>query len=360
MPEGPAPRLAHICIVSSGDEGAMGLSVKRGFEALGRRVTYVPYLDWLPALRGATFRGSGLISRGLAGLTRPAIEVRLVSTLAKLRPDLILFVKCDNLHATAYGAIRRATGAPIIAYHPDDPWNQASLVRRGPAHARAGVQIRLVDAMFLWSRQLVQRAATEGAQRSFYLPFACDPELHPAVEVISDQDRKEFGADVTFIGTWDEEREAWLGPLADAGFDLAIWGSEYWRHRCRHRGLQKGWRGRSLCGVELATAARASKVMVNVLRKQNKGACNMRTFEVPCTGGFMLHERSLEAAIFFPPEVACGDFGTPDELILATRRWLDDPAGRARIAAEGLRRARAWTYREWAERLLERCEGWAA
>src|SRR5512147_3106302 len=118
---GPAGKLAHIAIVSSGTEGAMGLSVKRGFEALGRRVTYLPYLDWLPTIGGASFRGSGIINRSLASVTRPAIEVRLVSALAKARPDLVLFIKCDDLHATTYTAIRRATGAPLIAYHPDNP-----------------------------------------------------------------------------------------------------------------------------------------------------------------------------------------------------------------------------------------------
>jgi len=356
---GPSPRLAHVCIVSSGAEGAIGLSVKRAFEALGRRVSYLPYLDWLPKLGSASFRGSGIINRGIASLTRPAIEVRLVAALKSLRPDLVLFIKCDDLHATTYTAIRRATGAPLVAFHPDDPWNFATTFRRGPSHPRAELQIRQVDAMFLWSRALVQRAAAEGAQRAFYLPFACDPALHMQVDAVTTEEQRELGADVCFIGNWDAEREAWLGPVADAGIDLAIWGAEYWRDRCKHDGLKKAWRGRPLFGVEQAKAARASRIMVNVLRTQNKGATNMRTFEIPCTGGFMLHERSAEAAAIFPPDVACGDFGTPDELVLAIRRWLDDPAGRAAVAAEGHRRALAWTYREWAMRLLERCEGWA-
>lgn len=357
--EGPAPKLAHICIVSSGAEGAMGLSVKRGFEALGRRVTYLPYLDWLPSLGGATFRGSGLLTRGLTNVTRPAIEVRLVSALARARPDLVLFIKCDDLHAATYLAMRRAMDAPLVAFHPDDPWNQATLVRRGPAHARADVQIRAVDAMFLWSRPLVERAAAEGARRVFYLPFASDPALHPVAEALTEEEQRELGADVCFIGNWDAEREAWLAPVVEAGIDLAIWGADYWKHRCRHPGLQKAWRGRPLYGVDQAKAARASRIMLNVLRRQNKGACNMRTFEIPCTGAFMLHERSREAAAIFPPGEACVDFGAPDELVTEIRRWLADPEGRARIADEGHRRALAWTYREWAARLLERCEGWA-
>ena len=359
-PDDQATGLQHICIVSSGAEGALGLSIKRGFESLGRRVTYLPYMDWLPTPKVPIPRASDLIARGIVNLTRPAIEVRLVSALSKAKPDLVLFVKCDDLHATTYTAIRTAMGAPLLAYHPDDPWNQAGFLRPGPSHNRAEVQLRSVDAIFLWSRRLVERASREGAKRSFYLPFACDPILHPKVDVLGPDDQATFGADVTFIGNWDEEREAQLGPIVDAGFDLALWGTAYWKTRCRHPGLQKAWRGRQLFGREQAVAARASNVMLNVLRKQNKGACNMRTFEVPCTGAFMLHERSREAAAYFPPDVACGDFETQDELVAALRRWLADPDGRARVAAEGYRRAMQWTYREWAAKLLERCEGWAS
>lgn len=357
---GPASKLAHIAIVSSGAVGALGLSVKAGLEQLGRKVTYVPYTDWLPRLSQSTFRGSGLINRGLATVSRPAVEVRLVAALAKAKPDLVLFIKCDDLHGTTYTAIRRAVSAPLIAFHPDDPWNQARAFRKGPAHVRSEIQIRSVDAMFLWSRALTERAAREGAQRAFYIPFACDPALHPAIESVTPDEEKAFAADVTFIGNWDEEREAWLAPVADAGIDLAIWGADYWKNRCKHEGLRKAWRGRPLLGREQSAAARVTKVMVNVLRKQNKGACNMRTFEIPAVGAFMLHERSPEVAAIFPPDVACGDFGTPEELVSSLRRWLADPEGRARVAAEGHMRAMGWTYREWSAHLLERLEGWAA
>jgi hypothetical protein len=173
------------------------------------------------------------------------------------------------------------------------------------------------------------------------------------VEVVSPEDRARLGAEVCFIGNWDEERERWLGPLADAGLGLALWGTDYWRDRCRHEGLRRAWRGRPLLGEEQAIATASSAIVVNVLRPQNKGACNMRTFEIPCLGGFMLHERSAEAEAFFPDGVACSTFGSPAELVGEVRRWLADPAGRARIAAEGHARALRWTYREWALAMLE-------
>lgn len=337
----------------------MGLSARRGFEQLGLEVSYVPYLDWQPHISLGRLRGAGVITRVLGGVVRPALEARLVAELTRARPDLVLFLKCDDLHAATYRLVRAVTRARLVAFHPDDPWNRWTLVRAGPAHGRAGVQMRSVDHMFLWSRPLVERAREAGV-RCDYLTFACDPALHARVEEPSEDERRALGSEVCFIGNWDEEREAWLGPLADAGLGLALWGSDYWVSRCRHPGLRRAWRGRPLVGREQAVAARTSGVMVNVLRRQNKGSCNMRTFEIPCAGGFMLHERSPEAAEFFPPGIAAGGFGSPEELVVEARRWLADPEGRERIAAEGHRRALAWTYREWAQALLAALGGQGA
>ena len=46
---------------------------------------------------------------------------------------------------------------------------------------------------------------------------------------------------------------------------------------------------------------------MNVLRLQNKGSHNMRTFEIPASGGFMLQERSNEVLEFFEEgkEIEC-------------------------------------------------------
>jgi hypothetical protein len=350
----------RIAIIGSGRPGALAHSVVRGFEALGKEPHLIPYMDWSPRLRTA-FRGAGALNLGLAAATRPALEARLVVELSRLSPDLVVFLKCDDLHAATYKALRRVLpGVPLIAYHPDDPWNRGTARSPGPAHARALMQLGAVDAAFLWSRDLTARAAREtAAKRVFYLPFACDPTLHPHLTDLSEEERKTLGAPVCFIGNWDEERERWLAPLAEAGLGLAIWGTTYWKTRTRHPALQAAYRGRPLVGREQAAAALSSDVLVNVLRRQNKGACNMRTFEIPCVGAFMLHERSDEAAAFFPPGIACDDFATPEELVEVVKRVLADPERRQRLAAEGHRRALQWTYREWCAAMLERLEGWA-
>jgi spore maturation protein CgeB len=79
----------------------------------------------------------------------------------------------------------------------------------------------------------------------------------------------------------------------------------------------------------------------------------MRTFEIPCMGGFMLHERSTEAERFFPERIACDFFDSPKSLVTKVQYWLNHGQARIQIAEEAYRRAMTLTYREWASSLVE-------
>jgi spore maturation protein CgeB len=351
----PAWSLARVAVVGGRAWGGLTASVVRGFAGAGTRVTLVPYANWRHDLYRPSIRGSSLVSRPLAALERPVAEARLVAAIRAQRPDLVLFVKTDDLHGWVYRALRRvAPSAVLAAFHPDDPFRLDG--HGGASHRRALVQMRHVDAYFLWSRALCARAAAAGARRVSYLPFASDPELHHPVEV-DERDRATYGGDVCFVGNWDPEREAWLRHLGSC--DLAIWGNGYWATRCRDPVLRRRWRGRELVGEEMAKAARASRINLNVLRIQNKGACNMRTFELPACGGFMLHERSADLPALFRPGAECDDFGSAGELVEKVRYWLapERDAARAALAQAGLRAARRQTYASFAERVLRAVGG---
>ncbi|MCA9517642.1 MAG: hypothetical protein KC635_22030, partial [Myxococcales bacterium] len=306
-------RPLHVALISRDRAFSGGTSMRDGFVAAGARCTIVPYEDWFPDLHSQRLRGSGVVSRLAGDVVRPLAEARLVATVARLRPDVVFFLKCDDLHAAVYGVLRRLLrGVPLVAYHPDDPFNVGrGPLRPGPAHRRARAQLLAADLVVSWSPEVVRRAEALGARRARYLPFAADPAVHPRVPV-TDADRAALGADVTFVGNWDQERERWLTGIAAAleaeGVGLAVWGTEYWETRCKDARVRAAWRGRPLFGEEMSKAALASAINLNVLRLQNRGATNMRTFEIPCAGGFMLHERSPALSEWLPPGVACDDF----------------------------------------------------
>jgi spore maturation protein CgeB len=269
--------------------------------------------------------------------------------LRAFRPVLVLFVKCDDIRPAVYERVRAATGACLAAFHPDDPFEARGWLRRGPAApGNALGQMRSVDSFFVWSDRLAQQAARAGA-RAHVLSFAADPLLHHPV-ALSDSDLERFGADACFVGNWDRERERWLSSVD--GCRLAIWGDSYWGSACNNRRLRAAWRGRPLVGDDMAKAVLASAINLNVLRIQNKNACNMRTYEIPACGGFLLHERSDGLHRILTPGVECDDFGTPDELLAKVRHWLGDAKRRREIAERGHAKIQRHTYQARAREIL--------
>jgi spore maturation protein CgeB len=106
-------------------------------------------------------------------------------------------------------------------------------------------------------------------------------------------------------------------------------------------------------GSEFARIVGESAVSLNLLRSQNAGAHNMRTFEIPAMGGVMLTTRSEEQQELFPDGDAALMFSNPDELRSGVERLLADSQLRQRLRIEGVRRAAAHTYDARAAKLLE-------
>jgi spore maturation protein CgeB len=340
----------RVAVVGGYEFNALCESLTRGFRDAGCQAEIMPYLNWYPNLYNSSRRGSALASRLARSLYRPHVEAILLRTIEAFQPKLIIFVKCDDLSKAFYTRLRRVCKAPIGSFHPDDPLNQTLWLKSGSVHRRALHQIAQCDISFFWSKEVMQRAVTSIGRDCRYLPFAADPAIHHFVPN-SDNDTIRLGSDVCFVGNWDEERERWLTPIADLG--LAIWGGSYWGTRCKDERLRNAWRGRPLYGDEMAKACLASKVNLNILRNQNKDACNMRTFEIPACGGFLLHERSAALGEMFRIGVECAEFGTPDELRKTILHYLSAPAERETIADNGHKRSTEHTYLDRATRILD-------
>lgn len=356
------PESLHVALITRDRPGAWSRSVLRGFEQNGVRCTLVPYENRYPNIHRAGLRGSGVLNQLLRASLRPAVELWLLDELRRLKPDIIFFLKSDDLHRFVYRAVRRIGRPILVAYHPDDPFNTGRLLPgvTGPSHPRALLQARAMDLNVTWSPAIKTRLATAGCKDVLYLPFATDPELHQPT-LLSDDDRTIYGADISFVGNWDAERERWLAELAPLcelkGLSLAIWGSRFWASHCHTAAVTRAWRGRELAATEMAKVAAASVVNLNILRRQNIGASNMRTFEIPSAGGFLLHQRSPVLADYLPPGRCCDDFATAPEIVEKTRFYKDNPVAWEAIRMAGFEAARRWTYREWTGSILARLRG---
>ncbi len=104
--------------------------------------------------------------------------------------------------------------------------------------------------------------------------------------------------------------------------------------------LKNKLRGKAIYGQEMIKAFRLCKIVLNFIRRQNETSHNMRTFEVPAAGAFLLTQRTQEQASFLFKEdenIAC--FGNIDELVKKIKFYLKLDSLRKVIAKKGFEMA---------------------
>ena len=282
--------------------------------------------------------------RVLSSLNNRIVNRRLRRAAREWQPDLILFLKCENVTNDTVEWLRRNTNAILFNWDHDNPFKPENtsmdLLKAIPSY----------DAFGVWGRFLIPSLHSIGCKRVEYLPmfhnaarFTCDP--------VPSEEAQRFTSQIAFIGIGSPERARMLRHLLD--YDLAIWGN--WDFLPADDPLRKRVRGERLSGKEYCAALRSTRIAVNVLNVQNSSASNTRTFEAPGMGAFLLTEYTREqAAELFVEgkEIAC--FRSPEELRDKVRHYLSHDAEREQIARAG--RERVLREHTLAHRLKRICE----
>jgi len=237
---------------------------------------------------------------------------------------------------------RLAPAALWININPDDPYNKIS---RAASNRNVIDSLSFFDAYCIWSHLIAERLRKDGCKKVIYLPFGYDTTYHVPHNLHN------LGSSglISFIGSWDQEREAILAQLAE--YDFCIYGNG-WNRAARDFKLIKSLTYRDVFGLEMSTTIISSDICLNLLRQQNRGSHNMRTFELPAMGGLMLTCRTLEQQEFFPENEACymyadvTEMKTKIEYILANKQEAD------LVRARGLERALDHSYTNRARFLL--------
>jgi len=238
---------------------------------------------------------------------------------------------------------RLAPTALWININPDDPYNLAS---RAASNSNVTESLSFFDAYCTWSRSIEDRLRADGCHKVIYLPFGYDTAYH----VPHGPTHKATPARISFIGSWDREREAVLARLAK--YNVSIHGNS-WERVARTFPLSSGLAYRDVFGREMAAINGSSAISLNLLRPQNRGSHNMRTFEIPAMGGLMLTSRTMEQQEFFPEDEACYMYADVAELeekieyILANKRKAD------RVRARGMELVREHSYANRARFILK-------
>lgn len=255
-------------------------------------------------------------------------------------PDLVLSIKGEAVKPETIEWMREELGAKTALWYPDDPRFFSSLVRYiAPSYGH----------VFTASKRAIDAYRRVGVKNVHFLPFACEPTVHRRVK-LTDEEKRKYGADVVFVGTYTPRRARIIGMLGKAGLKVRVFGP-YWKYFRRHFWISGG----AIYGSEMVKAFNAAKIVLNIHVKEDLSyKINMRTFEATGSGTFLLTDKphGLGEEFSIDKEVIC--YSNKSELIKLVKYYINDEAERIKIANEAQKRAYKYhTYKQRAQKLID-------
>lgn len=337
----------HVAVVGPIYGGSLPIAryVVSALESLGHRVTWIDHsahrqsYDRFNSYQDARHR--------LAMQSRFAelLSLDTVTRLAENQPDLVLAIAQAPLTAGVLEHVRKKKFPTAMwfveNYRHLTYWRQ------------------LVSSYDYWfviqQGECIEAFRRAGARQVHYLPVAADADVH-APCVLTDAERAEYGADVSFVGAGYRNRRALLPRWLSREWTFKLWGDEWEGAAELAPVLQR--RGSRIDTDTCRKVFNASTINLNVHSYDGPSLdphadfVNPRTFELAGCGAFQLtDERTPLSDLFTEQEVV--RFRREDEVPKLIRRWLHDHEARRAVAEAARRRVLAQhTYRHRMKELL--------
>lgn len=328
--------IKKILLVSEYSPGALAWNCLRTLSQLGYEVTPFSCVCRTTTSHAHTSKLGTLLKK----LDSIVVNKRFLRAVARHKPDLIFCIKAETITYKSLRAAKTIHPAQLVNWYPDNPftlWN-------GNSNAEVLKSLPLYDSFAIWSDMLIEPLQSAGCAHVQYTPFGYDAELYHKNITLSDAEKARYMHDVSFIGSWDTDRQWWLDQLVARmpNIDLAIWGNG-WNDCLPANSALRKFVHPALINEDMIKALRCSAISLNFLRRQNMTAHNMRTIEIPAAGGFQLAQRSTEhAELLFQEHENIACFATPTELIEKVRYYLAHTQDRDRIKAAAHQRVQQY------------------
>jgi spore maturation protein CgeB len=184
---------------------------------------------------------------------------------------------------------------------------------------------------------------TFGVKNAIFIPHGFDPNIHRKLE-ITPEDKKAFGCDASFIGTFSPKKERLLAALKNAipGIDLKIWGNQWFKSTSPV--IKDCIQHTAISGDMYAMAIQCSKINLGILSEKVSGASSgdlitSRTFHIPGSAGFLLHEKNEESVQYFKQDIEAGFFDVEEDLVAQVKKYLANDSLRETVRIAGYERA---------------------
>jgi spore maturation protein CgeB len=226
----------------------------------------------------------------------------------------------------------------FINIFTDDPFNLTSVATSSSSLLSS---IPIYDYFFIWSHKIKSKLKKKYKfyKNFYYLPFGFSNKIKKINKNKIDINY------ISFIASGDKYRESVVKKINR--IRLNIFGNS-WRKDIENHSVKNFVYGKKL--IEIIAK---SFVSINILRKQNESAHNMKTFEIPAMGGLLVTTRSKEQNFFFPENKACIMFNNVAELekkilILRKNKKIAE-----QIRQKGFELSQNHSYNERAKYLLK-------
>ncbi|GIU70075.1 MAG: hypothetical protein KatS3mg002_1311 [Candidatus Woesearchaeota archaeon] len=217
--------------------------------------------------------------------------------------------------------------------NPDNPFN----TNRISSNCLIKKSIPNYDYYFIWSNELKYKLSETYPNTKFiYLPFAVDDFIIPVFN-----NNFNYCYNLSFIGNSDKERFFKLNLLLNSHQlireNLMVFGNGW--DSLNFKSI-KG----QVNGNDYFITFNKTKININILRDQNRDAHNMRTFEIPASCAFMLHEYSKDAIDLFKPGEEAEYYQSVEEFLDKFKFYLNNDSIREKIALSAYNKSRTFEY----------------
>ncbi len=257
------------------------------------------------------------------------INKKLQEAIEESRPDVVWVFKGMEILPDTIQWIK-AKGIKTINFNGDHPFVFSG---RGSGNKNVTEGFPLYDAHFTYIHSLKDLIEKEYHIKTFLLPFGYElsNELYDACNF------KESYNYCCFIGNPDEIRVSFIRELVKEKIRIDLYG----------HGWNKYIESNNLCkiygpvyGADFWKTVRQYRVQLNIFRKHNEGAHNMRTFEIPAVGGLQLAPDTEEHRSFFQDQKEIFLYSdVPDCIQLIQKITTMDDAAIAAIRAHAKERS---------------------
>ena len=295
------------------------------------------YEDYLPT----RWRSNSL--RAARRLLSPLIRSEYNRSVRELVPiealDFLLVFKGMLLDPKTLELFRRR-GTPCYCIYPDVSFHD---------HGKnIWACLPKYDCVFTTKSYHLDDRRIRGRLRDMrWVRHGFDPEVHRPIQA-SDDLTKHYGSDVAFVGLWSAKKESLLRTIAEdcPEVDLRIWGPGWQKS---HAIVRNAWQGRGAYGDEAAAIYSLSRINLGLLSEAGGGTqqgdvTTARTWQIPASRGFLLHEHTLELSTYFEIGREVATFQNPSDLVKQIRFFLANDEQRNMIRDAGHARCHSAPY----------------